>query len=62
MYPQRDVRRILVHLWPLRLYRVREETLRRCQGDIRVRLRTKLPKRANAETQVLKRMSGENRI
>ena len=51
----------MVHRRPplaARLYHVRvapEETLRRRQGDIRVRLPTKLPKRANAETQVLGR-------
>ena len=48
----------MVHLSPLRLYRVREETLR--QGDIHVRLRTKLPRHSDAETQVLRRNSGES--
>jgi hypothetical protein len=51
------------HLSPLCLHRVRdapEETLRRRQGDIRVRLPTKLPKRADAETQVLGRKSGKS--
>ena len=37
-----------------------QETLRRRQGDIRVRLPAKLPKRADAETQVLGRKSGES--
>jgi hypothetical protein len=51
----------MVHLSPLRLYRVRdapEETLCHRQGDIRVRLPTKLPERADIETQVLWRNSG----
>ena len=37
-----------------------EVTLRRRQGDIRVGLPAKLPKRADAETQVLRRKSGES--
>ena len=53
------------HLSRLCLYRVRdtpEETLRRRQDDIRVRLLTKLrlPKRADAETQMLRRKSCES--
>jgi hypothetical protein len=53
----------MVHLSPLRLYRVRdapEETLRRSQGDIGVRLPTKLLKHADVETQVLGRKSDES--
>jgi hypothetical protein len=54
VHPQRAVRRLMVHLSPFRLYRVRdapEETLRRHRGDIRIRLATKLP--------VLGRKSGD---
>ena len=55
----------MVHRRPplaARLYHVRvalEETLRRRQGDIRVRLATKLHKRADAETRVLGRKGSE---
>jgi hypothetical protein len=56
----------MAHLSPLRLYRIRdapEETFRRREGNIRVRLPTKLPKRAvltDEETQVIRRKSGES--
>ena len=60
--PEHAVRRLVVRLAPLRLYRIRdtpEEAFSRRQRDIRVRLPPELPKRADAEPQVLRRESGE---
>ena len=53
----------MVHISPLHLSRVRdtlEDTLRRPQGDIRIRQLTGPPQRANAETQILRQKSGES--
>ena len=52
----------MIRLLPLHLYRFQntpEETFRRSQGDIRVRLQTKLPKRAD-ETQMVGKKGGES--
>jgi hypothetical protein len=46
----------------LRLYRIRdppEEAFRRRRGNIRLRLPPELPKRTDAESQVLRRGRGE---
>jgi hypothetical protein len=52
--------RVLKNASTARIRVAPEVALRRRQGDIRVRLPAKLPKRADAETQGLRRKSGES--